>query len=120
MNYVKNKELGYEQEQTVIVPINNGDIYNHRLTFKNELQNKSSIESVSLASGEPGGFFDQHTFEAEGRNGQIWKSRTEFADFEYVKTLGLKIIAGRDLSGQYSTDTTEAALIRTPSASARP
>jgi putative ABC transport system permease protein len=111
LNYVKNKELGYEQEQTVIVPINNGDIYNHRYTFKNELQNNSSIASVSLASGEPGGFFDQHTFEAEGRNGQIWKSRTEFADFEFVKTLGLKIIAGRDFSGQHSTDTTEAVLI---------
>ena len=111
MDYVKNKELGYEQEQTVIVPINNGDIYNHRYTFKNELQNSTSIASVSLASGEPGGFFDQHTFEAEGRNGQIWKSRTEFADFEYVKTLGLKIIAGRDFSGLYSTDSTEAVLI---------
>jgi putative ABC transport system permease protein len=111
MNYVKNKELGYEQEQTVIVPINNGDIYNHRLTFKNELQNRSGIASVSLASGEPGGFFDQHTFEAEGRDGQIWKSRTEFADFEYVKTLRLKIIAGRDFSEQHSTDSTEAVLI---------
>lgn len=111
MNYVKNKELGYEQEQTVIIPINNGDIYNQRLTFKNELQNRSSIASVSLASGEPGGFFDQHTFEAEGRNGQIWKSRTEFADFEYVKTLGLKIIAGRDFSGKYSTDSSGAVLI---------
>lgn len=111
MNYIKHKELGYEQEQTVIVPINNGDIYNNRNSFKNELQNSNSIASVSLASGEPGGFFDQHTFEAEGRNGQIWKSRTEFADFEFVKTLGLKIIAGRDLSGQYSTDTTDAVLI---------
>ena len=111
MSYVKNKELGYEQEQTVIIPINNDDIYNHLHTFKNELQRNSGIASVSAASGEPGGFFDLHTFEAEGRNGQVWKSRTEFADFEYVKTLGLKIIAGRDLSGQYSTDTTEAVLI---------
>ena len=37
--------------------------------------------------------------------------RTEFADFEYVKTLGLKIIAGRDFSSQYATDTTDAVLI---------
>jgi putative ABC transport system permease protein len=111
MKYVKNKELGYSKEQTVIVPIDNNDMYDHRNTFKNELQNNSNIASVSLMSGEPGGFFDIHTFEAEGQRDQSWKSRTEFADFEYVKTLGLKIIAGRDFSAQYATDSTDAVLI---------
>jgi putative ABC transport system permease protein len=36
---------------------------------------------------------------------------TEFADFEYVKTLGLKIIAGRDYSPGFPTDSTRAVLI---------
>jgi len=110
MNFVKEKELGYDKEHTVIVPIDNNDIYAHRNTFKHELESKSSIASVSTMSGEPGGFFDTHTFEVEGQH-ETWKSRTEFADFEYVKTLGLKIIAGRDFSGQYATDTTGAVLI---------
>ena len=110
MSYVKGKELGYDKEQTVIVPIDNNDIYDHRYTFKNELQGKNNVASVSLMSGEPGGFFDEHTFEAEGQR-EIWKSRTEFADFEFVKTLGLKIIAGRDFSSQYVTDSTDAVLI---------
>src|SRR6476469_4087474 len=61
-------------------------------------------------SGEPGGFFDEHTFEAEGQH-DIYKARTEFADFEFVKTLGLKIISGRDFSSQFATDTTDAVLI---------
>jgi putative ABC transport system permease protein len=61
-------------------------------------------------SGEPGGFFDEHTFEAEGQH-EVWKARTEFADFEFVKTLGLKIITGRDFSPNYATDTTDAVLI---------
>src|SRR6266496_2955852 len=110
MSYIKSKELGYDKEQTVIVPIDNNDIYNHMRTFKNELQSKGNIASVSLMSGEPGGFFDEHTFEAEGQR-DVWKSRTEFADFEFVKTLGLKIIAGRNFSSQYATDTTDAMLI---------
>lgn len=117
MNYVKNKELGYTKDQTLILPINNDDIYNHAYAFKNELQNSNSIASVSIMSGEPGGFFDVHSFHAEGRNGQIWKARTEFSDFEYVKTLGLKIIAGRDFSSQYTTDTTNAVLINRTGAS---
>jgi putative ABC transport system permease protein len=110
MHYVKNKQLGYDKEQTVIVPIDNGDIYNNRDVFKKDLQSENNIQSVSLMSGEPGGFFDIQMFEVEGRNSK-WKSRTEFADFEFVKTLGLKIIAGRDLSSQFPTDSTDAVLI---------
>ena len=110
MKYLKEKELGYNKEHSIIVPIDNNDFYDHRLAFKNELQSRAAITSVSLMSGEPGGFFDTHTFEAEGQP-DVWKSRTEFADFEYVKTLGLKIVAGRDFSSQYATDTTDAVLI---------
>ncbi len=110
MNYVKNKQLGYNKAQTLIVAIDNDDIYNNLNAFKTGLQNESAVQSVSAMSGEPGGFFDGHMFEVEGHN-EKWMARTEFADFEFVKTLGLKIIAGRDFSAQFPTDSTEAVLI---------
>jgi putative ABC transport system permease protein len=111
MSFVKNMALGYNQEQTMIIPIDNDDIFDHLNTFKQELQSDDHIAAVCGMSGEPGGFFDDHTFEAEGQDGKIWKARTEFADFEFVKTLGLKIIAGRDFSAQYPTDSTSAVLL---------
>ncbi|MEP7253407.1 MAG: ABC transporter permease [Ginsengibacter sp.] len=110
MNYVKNKQLGYNKEQTVIVPIDNNDIYNNMNVFKTDLQNDRNIEAVSMMSGEPGGYFDMHVFDVEGHN-ERWNARTEFSDFEYVKTLGLKIVAGRNFSAQFPTDTTDAVLI---------
>jgi putative ABC transport system permease protein len=110
MSYVKNKQLGYNQEQTVVVPLDNNDIYNNMNLFKHELERNSNISSVSTMSGEPGGFFDMHKFDVEGQTDK-WPARTEFADFEFVKTLGLKIIAGRDFSSEFPTDTTDAVLI---------
>ncbi|MEP6681991.1 MAG: FtsX-like permease family protein, partial [Parafilimonas sp.] len=101
---------GYNKAQTVIVPIDNNDIYDNMKTFKTDLQNENNVQSVSLMSGEPGGFFDGHMFDVEGHS-KRWNARTEFADFEFVKTLGLKIIAGRDFSAQFPTDTTTAVLI---------
>ena len=111
MSFIKNQDLGYNQDQTLLIPLDNNDIFNHLDGFKQQLQANSNIASVSMMSGEPGGFFDEHTFEVEGQDNKIWKGRTEFADFEYVKTLGLKIIAGRDLSSQYPTDTASAVLL---------
>ena len=110
MRYIKNKSLGYDKSQSVVVNIDNNDIYNHRKTFKDQLQNSGIVESVSMMSGEPGGFFDMQGFEAEGQH-QTFRSRSEFADFEYVKTFGLKIIAGRNFSSEFVTDTTNSALI---------
>lgn len=110
MSYVKNKQLGYDKSQTLIIPIDNGDIHNNMHAFKTDLQNESAVQSVSLMSGEPGGFFDGYMFHVEAHS-EKWNARTEFADFEFVKTLGLKIIAGRDFSAQFPTDTTDAVLI---------
>lgn len=110
LNFVKNRQLGYNKEQTVLVPIDNGDIYNHMNAFKEELQHESVVQSVSLMSGEPGGYFDGHVFDVQDHD-ERWNARTEFADFEFVKTLGLKMIVGRDFSASFPTDTTDAVLI---------
>lgn len=110
MNYVKNKQLGYNKEQTLIVPIDNHEIFKNMNSFKADLQNQSGIQSVSLMSGAPGGFFDMYTFDVEGHSEKM-NANTEFADFDFVKTLGLKIIAGRNLSSQFPTDSTDAVLI---------
>ena len=110
MNYIKNKQLGYDKEQTVMVPIDNNAIYRHLNSFKIALQSKTSIAAVSMMSGEPGGFHDTHVFEVEDHT-EKWNARTDFADFEFVPTLGLKIIAGRNFSSQYGTDTADAVLI---------
>ena len=110
MSYVKNRQLGYNKEQTVVVRIDNDDMYKNMNVFKTGLQNQNSIQNVSLMSGEPGGFFDGHVFEVEGHS-ERWNARTEFSDFEFVKTLDLKIIAGRDFSASFPTDTTDAVLV---------
>jgi putative ABC transport system permease protein len=68
-------------------------------------------------SGEPGGFFDRYPIEVEG-NDEKWTARTEFADHRFVNTLGLKIIAGRDFSPEFGTDSSSAVIIsRTAAAS---
>jgi putative ABC transport system permease protein len=110
MDFIKNKQLGYDKEQTVMVPIDNNDIYQHLNSFRIAMRAAAGIASFSAMSGEPGGFHDIHVFEIEG-HAEKMPARTEFSDFEFVQTLGLKIIAGRNFSAQYPTDTTNAVLI---------
>jgi putative ABC transport system permease protein len=81
------------------------------LQFKNELRNIPAVQTVSLMSGEPGGFHDGYGFEAEEKPKENLIFRTEFADWDFAKALGLKIIAGRDLSENFKTDFQQSVLI---------
>lgn len=111
MKYVRNSNLGFDKEQSMIVRFDNRDIFDKGKQFKDELLNIPSVQSVSLMSGEPGGFHDSYSFEAEANPAEKFLLNTEFTDLNFVKTLGLKIIAGRDLSENFGTDSLQAALI---------
>lgn len=111
MNFLKNTDLGFHKEQTMIVRFDNLSISERRGEFKNELMRIPSVQSVSLMSGEPGGFHDGYAFDSEAKPGEKLLFNTEFTDHDFVKTLGLKLIAGRDLSESHATDAAQAALI---------
>lgn len=111
MHYVRNADLGFDKQQSLIVKIDNRTIYHNKNLFKTTVQSDPSVETVSLMTGEPGGFHDSYGFESEAKPGEKLMFNTEFADFEYAKALGLKIVAGRDFSPAYPTDSTDAVLI---------
>jgi putative ABC transport system permease protein len=111
MSYVRNTDLGFNKERTMLVRIDNNDISKTRVQFKNSVQNDPAVMSVSLMSGEPGGFHDMYSFETEAKPGQKTLLNTEFADFEFVKALGIKMLAGRDLSASFPTDSAGSVLI---------
>jgi putative ABC transport system permease protein len=98
MNYLRNTDLGFNKEQSMIVRFDNLSIASKKKQFKNELLRIPAVNSVSLMSGEPGGFHDGYSFESEAKPHEKMQFSTEFTDHDFVKTLGLKIIAGRDLS----------------------
>ncbi len=111
MRFVKNKDLGFNKNQSMIVRLDNNSIWDKKVQFKKELLNNPAVDNVSLMSGEPGGFFDIYGFEAEAKPTERLMFNTEYADFEYAKTLGLKFIAGRDFSANYPSDSLRAAVI---------
>jgi putative ABC transport system permease protein len=111
LDYVRAKKLGYDKEHTLLVRISNGEIHNSRENFINDLYRIAQVREASAMSGEPGGFHDGQPFEVEGKTGEPWQLRTVFTDHHYVKTLGLRVVAGRDFSPQHGTDARQGILL---------
>lgn len=120
LTYIQNKKLGFEKDQVIVVR----DAYalrpNKVETFKNEVLKNSSIQSGSIS-----GFLPVES-ENVGRNDNAyWKEGKEpttenlvslqdwNADYDYIKTFGMKIKLGRDFSNEFPSDSSSVILNET-------
>ncbi len=107
MNFIMNTELGFDKEQ--VITLSGTNTLGERIpTLKNELLNLSGVESVTVSGYLPvaGTSRNDNLFWQEGRTQldqgigcQIW-----VGDHDYITTLGIDVIEGRDFSREMATD----------------
>jgi len=110
--YLNNKDLGFNREQVVYFQVKDSLASNPKTlaTFKSELKGSSSVVAVTSGYGLPGDAYagDGINIGAEQKE---HPANVFIGDEDYVKTLGLRIIAGRDFSREMSTDVKDAFII---------
>ncbi len=114
IKYLNNKDLGFNKEQVVYFQIRDSLANNPQTleTFKSELKRSPNVVSVTSGYGLPGDQFAGDRITIPGNGGdKEYPANVFIGDYDYVKTLGLKIIAGRDFSRDMSTDVEEAFII---------
>lgn len=109
--FLNNKDLGFNKEQVVYFQVR-GDVGTKLDAFKDELRRSSNIVSMTAGYGLPGDLYAGDGVKTFGSDGEKERSANVFlGDHDYVKTLGLRIITGRDFSKEMATDVKEAFLI---------
>jgi putative ABC transport system permease protein len=107
MEFILNKKIGFEKDQVVIIQGTN-TLGQQTTTFKNELLNIPHVEAVTVSDYLPirGTKRNGNQFWVEGKsgndesvNGQIWK-----VDHDYISTLGMNIVEGRNFDVNHLTD----------------
>ncbi|HKZ66239.1 MAG TPA: ABC transporter permease [Chitinophagaceae bacterium] len=110
-SYLNNKDLGFNKEQVLHFQIR-GDVAQNLETFKSELKRSANVISVTSGYGLPGDQYAGDGITIPGKDGDKEYSANVFiGDHDYTKTLGLRIIAGRDFSKNMGTDVSEAFII---------
>lgn len=107
MKYIQTKNLGYDRENLVYIPIE-GNLLTQYAHFKEEAAKLPGILSVSKMRNSPT-IIEHHT------GGIRWPGKDEadlisFADgivgYDFVKTMKLQLLTGRDFSPAFRTDST--------------
>ncbi|MFC1563322.1 ABC transporter permease [candidate division KSB1 bacterium] len=113
LEYMKNKNLGFDKEQIVVIAINDPQTVLRYRTVKQELKTNSNIIDVSYCSSVPGRSHTAPLFIPEGKTRQDGAQVFDniFVDTDFVKTYGMEIIYGRDFSIDFPSDTAGAFII---------
>ncbi|MEI7586686.1 ABC transporter permease [Runella sp.] len=107
LNYIQTKKLGFDKDQVLL--INETDaLGTNKEAFKNEIARMVGVKSAAYAGFLPvaGSARNDNTFSKEavmdlknGFNMQVWN-----IDYDYIPTLGMEIIKGRNLSKSFGSD----------------
>ena len=118
LKYMQNKELGFDKTQTLIINDtqllrNSEEAFKQQLLQDNKVVSATKSRDVPVISGGLDGT-QAHLKEkiAKENNAEIHVTRYH-VDYDYIKTLGMKIVKGRDFSTDFSTDSTAVVLNET-------
>ena len=106
IDFIHNKNLGFAKADLLYMPLE-GDLQKTYLTFKDELLKQPGIKAVSSAQSSPlevGSSTQGVRWPGKDTTKLILFSNNPIT-FDYVKTMGIELINGRDFDPSYSLDT---------------
>ena len=112
LDFLRNRKLGFDKEHVVVVPIRENEIRKNADAIKADLMQNPDILSATITIGVPGGVVAGYAIQLVTEEGKKTLTlRMIYTDHDYIKTMGMEIIQGRDFSKDMSTDAAEAFLI---------
>jgi putative ABC transport system permease protein len=112
VDFLHNKDLGFDRDRIMFFPMRGDNMFRNHESFKNDLQKSSGISSVTIGYGFPGDAVagDDVIVNRNGENKKLSAVQL-MVDFDYIKTLSLQLVAGRDFSRNIQTDPDHAFII---------
>jgi len=103
ISFLHNKDIGFEGDQVIVVPIQTDAMSENFRSYKDIFLKNSNVLSVSRASFFPGDVPNQNMYKLEDSDEQLplWNMEV---DYNFIETLGAKIIEGRDFDREKESD----------------
>jgi putative ABC transport system permease protein len=113
MQFLRTKDLGFEKEQQMIIPLRSETAKNAYASLKNAISESKDIKSVGASVYYPGIFnAEDNNFYKQGQNvSQAKNTRTNRIDESFFQTLNIQLVAGRLFSSKFTADTANSIII---------
>ncbi|WP_026997700.1 ABC transporter permease [Flectobacillus major] len=107
IKFIQSKDLGYAKDQLLIMR-NTWSLGKNEEVFRQQILQDPRVLSVSSAGYLPAGPSDSNNSLGypDGDDSQIMRTLEYKIDEQYIPTMGMKIIAGRNFAKDFATDST--------------
>lgn len=102
---VKDRDLGYDQSNLISIDYNDELAENFQV-LKTQLLQSGAVESITRSNSRITSINSNNFLSWPGKPENLKVIFTTIAaDYDYTKTMGIKVLQGRDFSKSFSTDT---------------
>ena len=114
LQYMQHKELGYDQEQKLVLDFHyDHHLVNRQEALKQQLLAVHGVEGATFSSSLPGRANRRYETAIENADKRMseFQSDVYFVDHDFVEQYQINLLAGRLFSEERATDSTEAMLV---------
>ncbi|MBO6496232.1 MAG: ABC transporter permease [Roseivirga sp.] len=113
MQFVRNKDLGFDKDQVIQIDFRSRADVEKWNVLKNELLQNPNITGVGSSSSTPGNGHGKNVYSIETEEGPMDQRGLDNyrVDYDFFKTLGVEVVAGRSFSLEYPSDSSQAVMV---------
>lgn len=123
LNFLEDRPLGFQRDHVITIPLfseNLNSIFRQRDTtfqsrlqaFRDAVERETGVQATTLSGGSPGlgGVYRGIIPEGFSREDNLFVANMP-VDYDFLKTYGIELVAGRALSADYPSDATSGFLV---------
>lgn len=113
LNYLKNKNLGFDKENIILIETRDTTFKKSLNTFKEQILKHPDVISCALSSSTPGYGHGIQVMRVEGSDEQLVEKAINnyYVDYDYIDMMGIEIKKGRNYDETMGTDEEKAFII---------
>lgn len=113
LQFMRNKDLGFEKERIIRFVLNAPALREKAPVLIERLKQEPEVVAVGRASASPGQGISKQLLKVEDNEGKLTDRGVDLysADYDFVSTMKMRIVGGRDFSRDVTSDTLYAVLV---------
>jgi putative ABC transport system permease protein len=107
---MRNKKLGFDKEQVVLVPMQLTPFSQSYEAFRSEARQYANVLNTTVVEDVPGSKYQTNNYVLDGSTDQLQFPRLLVHD-DFVKTFGIEMAAGRGFSQDFPADSNSSIIV---------
>lgn len=113
LSFLRNADMGFNMDRMVVVPVFDRELRKKSEVIKHDLLSHPNVLAATAGLRAPISdiVFDTSAYPKGYDGGERFSININFVDYDYLNDYGLKLLAGRNFSQNFSTDFKEAFIV---------